>query len=109
MTVRARGDEAFAENALDRCANEERLIEKLIDLEAWRIGGLVVSEHVFEPIHDAKRGSVACFVDAHKDAALAVGDDDICLRRETVADVSDVAQISCGAVDSFYRKGRSAR
>ena len=100
----AGGDEAFAENALDRCANEERLIEKLVDLEARRIGGLVVSEHVFEPIDDAKCGGVACFVDAHQDAALAVGDDDVCLRRETVADVGDVAQISCGAVDRFYRK-----
>ena len=89
---------------MDRCANEERLIEKLVDLEARRIGGLVVSEHVFEPIHDAERGGVAGLVDTHENAALAIGDDDVGLRGKAVANVGDVAQISCGAVDRFHRK-----
>jgi len=56
------------------------------------------------PIHDAKRGSVACFVDAHKDARWPLATTTYCLEARNRRDVSDVAQISCGAVDSFYRK-----
>ncbi len=78
------------------------MIEELIQLQALRELPLVVFEHGLDPVHDVERRSVARFVDAHQNAALAVGEDDVGLRRETVADMSDVAHVGRGAIDGFH-------
>ena len=84
---------ASRSDALDRGADEERLIGQRLHLEAgWQAGqhpgngGLDVPDHV-------ERRGVAGLLDDHQRRALAVHAHDVGLRRVPVADVRDVADV----------------
>ncbi len=64
----------------------------------------VVVEHLLYAVDDIKSRGSASFVDAHEHAALAIGQNDVCLRRKAVADVSDVLHVNRRAVDGLHRQ-----
>ncbi len=67
-------------------------------------GTFVVLEHLLYAVDDSKGRSAAGLVDAHEHAALAIGQNDVCLRRKAVANVGDVLHINRGAVDGLHRQ-----
>src|ERR1700682_32843 len=81
----AYGDDRFADDTLDGSANIERLVEKGRDAQALGNRGFVVIEHLLDLVDDFDSGSRTGLVDAHEHAALSIGQNDISLRRKTIA------------------------
>ena len=82
----------------------KRLVEEQVDPQISGKSPFVVLQHVLDAVHDVNGRGAAGFVNAHEHATLAVGENDICLRREAVADVRHVLHVDGGAVDGFDRQ-----
>src|SRR5208283_3544952 len=95
------GDQGFAQDALNGGADEKRLIEKRGHVQAFGKGRGIELKGLLDAGDDVQRGSGADLVNAHEHAALAVGADDVGLRREAVADVGHFAHVDGGAVHGF--------
>jgi hypothetical protein len=59
---------------------------------------------LFDAVNDAECGSRTGLINAHQHTALAVGQDNVGLRRKAIADMRDILQINGCAVDGFYRQ-----
>ncbi len=66
----------------------------------WK-GRTVVSQHSLDVVDDFDRRSRAGFVNAHEHATLAVGQDDVGLRGEAVAYVSNVLHVDGSAINGL--------
>ena len=98
------GDQTFAQDSVDGGADEKRLVEEAGDFEFGRKGLRGLLHDSFHAGDDVERGGIAVFVDRHQHASVAVVANDVGLRSEGVADVSNVAHVQCGAVEGFHRK-----
>ncbi len=100
----ARGDQGLAQDSLDGCAHEKRLIKERRDAQALGQRRRVVLQDFLDAVDDIERRSAAGLVSGHEHAALPVHADNIGLRAEAVANVSDVFHVNRRAVHGFYRQ-----
>jgi hypothetical protein len=99
-----RGDDRLAEHALDRGADEHRLIGEQLDLQLGRQAGLDPRQRRLDPVDDVERRGVARLHHRQHRGALAVDPDDVGLRRVAVAHVRDVADVDRRAAHHLDRQ-----
>ncbi len=99
-----RRDHAFERDALDRAADEHRLVADEADLQRVRQLVLDVDHLLLDAGDDIERRGRARLQHHHQHRAVAVDVDDVGLRRIAVAHGRDVAHIDHRAVDGLDRQ-----
>ena len=98
-----RGDGPFAHHAVDRSLHEHRLIEQLIDVEAWRSRRAGHGKGRLDAVHHIERRGVAVLDHRQQHRAQAVLADDVLLHGESVAHLPHVLDQHGRAVLIFDR------
>src|SRR5579863_2893380 len=99
-----RRDQRLPHHAVDRCAHKQGLVKQRGDFQLGRQGLRGLGNDTFYAFNNFQCGSVAVFVNRHQRAAVTILAHDIGLRREAIADVSDIAHVESGTVRGFYRQ-----
>ncbi len=98
------GDHAFADDAVDRGADEQRLIADRGYLELRRQRLLERGQLALHARDDRQRRGLAVLEHGHQRRTVPVDMDDILLRRRAVADMGDVAHVDGRAVHRLDRQ-----
>ena len=85
-------DRSLAEHAGDRCGDELRLIEQLVDAQSGRRGSAGGLEDLADSVDDRNGRGVAVLEDAQQDGAPAVVADDVLLHRPAVVHLADILE-----------------
>ncbi len=96
-------DRALADHAGDRCGDELRLIEQLVDAQPGRRRRAGDLQDLADPVDDRDGRGIAVLDDAQQHGAPAVVADDVLLHRPAVVHLADVLQEYRLPVDVFDR------
>jgi hypothetical protein len=99
-----RRDHGLLHDAVDRRADEERLVEEERDLEVLRESRLDRGEHRLDTRRDLHRARVAVLEDGEEDGALPPDMDHVRLGRRAVAHTGDVAHVNGGPAHVLDRE-----
>src|SRR4029077_5368398 len=91
-------DQRLAHHAVNGSAHEERLIKEQLHVDILRQCSGYALQRLFDVFDDVQRGSAAVSHHGNQRAAEPVLADDVGLRRKTVSDLSDIADVRGSAV-----------